>query len=174
MVNHVRGSVTPCDWDDSFKNLTYHRRIFGSPETIQEWETIGHNSQSAIGYQMPDISSYFDWAKQVCTNFPLDNISDQIFKMPPGSVIPLHVDPYRYFMEVNNIDDINQLCRAVVFLEDWQSGHYLEVDGESITNYKKGDYVMWKGPTPHLVANVGNHDRYTMILTGVRNENTQL
>ena len=36
------------------------------------------------------------------------------------------------------------------------TGHIFEIDGHSITNYKKGDYVFWKGSIiPH-----GNMSQY--------------
>ena len=42
------------------------------------------------------------------------------------------------------------------------TGHIFEIDGHSITNYKKGDYVFWKGSTiPYGYSNIGLKTRYT-------------
>ena len=56
--------------------------------------------------------------------------------------------------------------RIIVFLEDWQSGHYLEINGEPIIEWSAGDWVGWNYDTPHLAANIGMTDRYTMQITG--------
>lgn len=173
MTDWAKGFLPKCNWDDSFKDLTYCPRIFGDPETIKEWEKTGHNIQNAMGDQYTDASGHLAWADEICDSFELDQASYQILKIRPGTVIPLHQDPYSSYMKIKNIEDVDQICRASIFLEDWKSGHYLEVDGQPIINYKKGEYVIWKSQTPHLVANVGNQDRYTLIITGIKNENTQ-
>jgi len=32
-------------------------------------------------------------------------------------------------------------------------------------NWTKGEYIMWRGDTPHIAANVGSTNRYTMQIT---------
>jgi ectoine hydroxylase-related dioxygenase (phytanoyl-CoA dioxygenase family) len=61
-------------------------------------------------------------------------------------------------------DDVG---RAVIFLEDWKSGHYFEIDEVPIVNWKKGDYILWKNDTSHMAANLGKENRYTMQVTGI-------
>ena len=56
--------------------------------------------------------------------------------------------------------------RAIVFLEDWASGHYLEVDNEPVVKWSAGDVVVWEYDTPHLAANMGTTPRYTLQITG--------
>ena len=55
----------------------------------------------------------------------------------------------------------------LVFLEDWKPGHYFEADGQSFTQWKSMDYVMWSHDTPHLGGNMGNQTRYTVQITGI-------
>ena len=54
-----------------------------------------------------------------------------------------------------------------MFLENWKSGHYFEVDGFPVFNWKAGDYCMWTHSVPHFAANIGIEDRYTLQITGV-------
>jgi hypothetical protein len=61
--------------------------------------------------------------------------------------------------------------RAIVFLEDWASGHYLEIDGEPIIKWTAGDVVIWCYDTPHMAANMGLTPRYTLQITGHIDEN---
>ena len=56
--------------------------------------------------------------------------------------------------------------RALLLLEDWKPGHYLEVDGKPYVNWKAGDTVEWLYSTPHMAANIGLEDRYTLQITG--------
>ena len=58
------------------------------------------------------------------------------------------------------------ISRALVLLEDWQSGHYLEVDNNPIVNWSAGDTVEWIYDTPHMAANLGLAPRYTLQITG--------
>jgi hypothetical protein len=51
-------------------------------------------------------------------------------------------------------------------LEDWKSGHYLEANGEPVVNWSAGQVVEWVNDTPHMAANIGLEDRYTLQITG--------
>jgi hypothetical protein len=54
-----------------------------------------------------------------------------------------------------------------VFLEDWQNGHYLELNGHPIVQWRAGDWVQWRDDLPHIAANVGKTPRYTLQITGI-------
>jgi hypothetical protein len=59
-----------------------------------------------------------------------------------------------------------RIRRALVLLEDWKSGHYLEIQGKPVVGWKAGDVVEWVYDTPHMAANLGLEDRYTLQITG--------
>ena len=56
--------------------------------------------------------------------------------------------------------------RALVLLEDWQSGHYLEAIGIPFVNWSAGQVVEWIYDAPHMAANIGLEPRYTLQITG--------
>lgn len=85
----------------------------------------------------------------------------------PGTVIPSHRDEYNAYRSRLGIDNVNRIVRAVVFLEDWQPGHYLGVDDRAFSQWQAGDWVAWFGSQPHTVANLGSYNRYTMTVTGI-------
>lgn len=89
-----------------------------------------------------------------------------VSKMLPGMILPYHTDEYAYFRNVNNVTH-SQIGRIIVYLEDWKPGHISEVGGKSISNWKQGDWIQWIGTTPHMVANLGFEDRYTLQITGI-------
>ena len=87
--------------------------------------------------------------------------------MPTGTVMPVHNDLYKRYIEVFNLQgQEHRIRRAIVLLEDWHSGHYLEVAGHPYVNWKAGHTVEWVYDTPHMAANIGLEDRYTLQITG--------
>ena len=87
--------------------------------------------------------------------------------MGPAVILPNHKDTYIRYKELFNCS-LNNVERAIIFLEDWQSGHYFEIENTPIIEWNMGDYVWWKGNAEHMAANVGATKRYTLHLTGHR------
>ena len=87
--------------------------------------------------------------------------------MNTGTILPTHGDLYKKYIEIFQLQGRERsIHRAVIFLEDWKPGHYLECDGEPITKWHAGDGVIWQYDTPHLAANMGLEPRYTLQITG--------
>ena len=60
----------------------------------------------------------------------------------------------------------HNIKRAVVFLEDWASGHYFEYSGNPLLQWPAGQVVEWDYDEPHMAANIGETPRYTLQITG--------
>jgi hypothetical protein len=87
--------------------------------------------------------------------------------MHTGTVMPNHSDLYRRYIELFNLTGRETtIRRALVLLEDWKSGHYLEVMGSSVVEWSAGTVLQWTYDTPHMAANIGLEDRYTLQVTG--------
>lgn len=97
----------------------------------------------------------------------LEKKSYALHRMQPGMLLPLHKDRYRYYSESCNLKNTKSVVRVIVFLSDWASGHYLEIDHKPIINWQPGDWVAWRDDTAHLAANLGHTNRYTLQITGV-------
>lgn len=160
------GHVEPW-WDDSFKNLDYEIPELAYTNDVDKWNNQGFGGYKYGGgiYNMQkNMPSY---AKPFLTMFDWQNVSIQFFILKTMWAVPPHSDGYPGYMFRNNIQDIESVSRAVVFLEDWKSGHYLEVDNDPIVDWKAGDWVSWQGATPHYAANIGLENRYTLQITGM-------
>lgn len=107
------------------------------------------------------LEAEFDWIKDK---------SYAVHRMDPNMILPLHIDRYGYFTTKHSISDISKIVRVIVFLEDQKLGHVLQVSGITVPNWQAGDYVYWRGNDPHIAANLGTHDRYTLQITGIINE----
>jgi hypothetical protein len=87
--------------------------------------------------------------------------------MSTGTVLPMHSDLYLKYIDLFNLQgQEHTIRRAIVFLEDWQSGHYSEFIGVAFTGWRAGQLVEWSYDTPHMAANLGPTPRYTLQITG--------
>ena len=66
-------------------------------------------------------------------------------------------------VELFDVEDVNKICRILVPMDDWKSGHYFELNGVPYTNWFKGDLRTGGDDTTH--HNLGVEDRYTMQIT---------
>jgi hypothetical protein len=151
---------------EDYEVLDYRNHPFNDQLTQKYWKDIGFTQTKFTGdlYGMPNKTP--DWVEQFKQVFPWNNWSWQLYRMEPGTVLPAHSDTYNKFRKLNKIENPNSIWRAVVFLENWQSGHYFEIDSRNLGYWKKGDYVVWQNSVIHLAANVGETMRYTLQITG--------
>lgn len=169
---NTSGHIDIEQFGDWHRHLTY---------TIHPDPLVGFNfvdSADADRYKTECINVYIcrdisDNLKDFFNNkfCSLDNLSYSIQKLQPGMLLPWHTDAYSFFCKNNKITNLDNVVRVIVFLEDWQKGHISEVDNQVNTKYKAGDWISWRGTTPHLAANLGHSDRYTLQITGTYKHN---
>jgi hypothetical protein len=158
-------------WDDEFKNLNYKREIFNNQSDIENWRNLGYKQDVELfsGMMCPFGENHPIWTdkfvKYVEENLGLKDIGVCYYRMETGVILPTHSDHYNVYRKKFNLE-LNQIHRVLIFLEDWKSGHYFEVDGQPFFNYKAGTFVAWYGNTKHMAANIGQDMRYTLQLTG--------
>ena len=150
-----------------YKNLNYINKPFNDQKTIEKWKSLGHNYEKYTGLMRDQSQQLPDWCFNVLEQIPLQKSSITLYCMTPGNIMPEHSDTFIKYREIMNLKSIDNVGRAVIFLEDWKSGHYFEIDETSMVNWRKGEYVLWKNDTPHMVANLGKENRYTMQVTGI-------
>jgi hypothetical protein len=78
-------------------------------------------------------------------------------KLTSGCSLMWHFDTYATFVKYNNIseDNIHNVCRTAVMLNDWDRGQVLQVGDEVYTHWSAGDTYTWKGDTWHGMSNFG-------------------
>lgn len=162
--NWYSGHTEPV-WSGAYKDLQYINEPFNDAESLKEWRDLGYTQKRFTGDMYDMRQEEPEWMFKVREHFPWKNFSWSVYRMNPGSTLPMHRDTYARFREINNCQ--GDIHRAVIYLEDWQSGHISEIEDTVITKWKAGDYLVWKNDTPHLAANVGKTARYTLQVTGV-------
>lgn len=152
-------------WSGAYKNLTYINEPFNDPISLKEWRDLGYTQTKFTGDMYDMRQDEPEWMFAITEAFPWRHFSWSVYRMNPGTTLPMHGDTYARFRELHNwTGDVH---RAVVYMEDWQSGHISEIEDTVITGWKAGDYIVWKNDTQHLAANVGKTSRYTLQVTGV-------
>jgi hypothetical protein len=156
-------------WDAQFKNLDYISEPFNDPESVAQWLSQGYNNKFCgelcdMRHQLPTWADRFI---NIYTELGWKDIGLAFYRMGTGTVLPVHSDLYRRYIEVFDLQGREHtIKRAIVLLEDWRSGHYLEVNNVPYTDWRAGDTVEWVYNTPHMAANLGLEDRYTLQITG--------
>jgi hypothetical protein len=164
-MTYKQGHIDPW-WDDSFKDLPYEYHPIKNTWDEDRWLAEGYCGITLNGalYAMPNPMP--DYANPFTQLFDWENTGIGFFRMNTLEMFPVHQDHYVSYQQKFNITDPSTIWRCIVFLEDWKSGHYMEVDGKPIVDWRKGDYVMWNYNLPHFAGNFGTESRYTMQITG--------
>jgi len=96
----------------------------------------------------------------------IEPITVSFIKIKPGNIIPLHNDTF-YLIKKNYPERLTEkIVRANIFLKDWKWGHFLQIEDEIKTHWRKNTGYIWDAKVAHIAANCGMHDRYTLQVSG--------
>jgi hypothetical protein len=156
-------------WDDEFKHLDYIHEPFNDAADVAQW--LAQGFQPKICGDLCDMRHRLPtWNQQFVKHFETlgwQDIGCAYYRMTSGTVMPVHQDRYVKYVSLFDLSGREHtIRRALVLLEDWQSGHYLEVQNEPIVNWRAGTVAEWIYDTPHMAANIGHEPRYTLQITG--------
>ena len=156
-------------WDDSYKHIDFMNETFNDPHQLMVWRGQGYGNrftgdmcdmrhdQPTWNQRFIDIFSGQGW----------HNIGTSYYRMGPGTVLPTHQDRYAKYISLYNLQGREHtIRRAIIFLEDWQPGHYAEYEDKPFVNWRAGAVVEWTYDAPHMAANLGPTPRYTLQITG--------
>lgn len=149
---------------NDFKNFDYVRQPISEQE-ILSWKSLGYTQLSYAGLMYDNRNVMPSWVHEIGTHLKLLNPTYTFYKMRTLDIMPSHVDHFRRYRELF-CDDITKIRRAIVFLEDWKSGHYFEINKIGVVNWRAGDYILWNHDVEHAASNIGIEPRYTLQITG--------
>lgn len=156
-------------WDDDFKKLDYIQEPFNDQEDVKRWLSQGY--QNKICGDLADMRGRQPiWNQKFIdyyNNLGWQDVGTAYYRMTSGTVMPVHEDRYKRYIDMFQLyGREHTIRRALILLEDWKPGHYLEAMGEPFVKWKAGTVVEWTYDTPHMAANIGLEDRYTLQITG--------
>ena len=156
-------------WDDEYKSLDYITEAFNDSVQLQTWLDQGY-SNKFTGAMCDMRSPQPTWNRRFIEIFEglgWRDVGTSYYRMDSGTVLPTHSDLYLKYIELFDLQGREHtIRRAVVFLEDWQPGHYAEYLDRAFVNWRAGAIVEWTYDTPHMAANLGLAPRYTLQITG--------
>jgi len=156
-------------WDDEYRYLNYVNESFNDIDAKDQWLAAGYPDR--FTGDMCDMRSLQpSWNQRfidIYTKIGWKNIGTSYYRMNTGTVLPTHGDLYTKYINLFGLHGQEHcIRRAIVFLEDWASGHYFESLGVPCTNWTAGQVMEWTYDTPHMAANIGPTPRYTLQITG--------
>lgn len=169
MNNWYQGQVVPW-WNEDYKQLPYQYRDIKNTWDSERWDKEGYRGVTYGGnhYSSADMGDDIpEYAKPFLTMFDWHHNGLVFYRMDTCQTLPLHRDAYTTYAKKFNVS-AEHIWRAVVFLEDWKSGHYFEIDNQPKMPWKAGDWIAWNNDVPHHAGNYGVEPRYTMQITGIK------
>lgn len=156
-------------WDDEYQHLEYENEPFNDVVSTSNWLQQGYPLRFT-GDMCDMRRSQPRWNQQFIDHFAAlgwKDIGTSYYRMTTGTVLPTHTDLYLKYIELFDLKgQEHNIRRAIVFLEDWKSGHYFEAIGVPETEWTAGTVIEWVYDTPHMAANIGLEPRYTLQITG--------
>jgi hypothetical protein len=161
---YIKGHVLPF-WKDEYKKLNYICQPFNDKKTVDNWNSLGYLEKNFTGEMYIADETNDHWTIPFFKLFSNKNVGVTFYKMKTSTVMPMHKDTFSFYKEKFKINDITKIKRALIFLENWESGHVFEIEQEPITKWKSGDFIIWNHKCNHLAANIGIKNRYTVQVT---------
>jgi hypothetical protein len=136
----------------------------------KDWGYLPSNTMSwKTTCKKPQL--HMSWENRISSQLPFE--PDCVVTptlMTPGNVMPWHQDGFYYFKNNTSSELFQYVIRCLIFLKDWETGHYLQVEDSVIHHWKAGDVLFWHPDRWHVVANVGYTNRWTCNITGILTE----
>jgi len=105
----------------------------------------------------------------------LDNATSSLIKQYPGNTIPWHYDTHvtlKNKIKKNKKLKNKKIIRYMVFLTDWDWGHYFCVGNNVVHQWIAGDIITWNPIVHHCGSNAGMTPKITLNVTGLINPNS--
>ena len=166
-TGHIPISTIP-DYSEDYKDFEYIRQPIKQSE-IDTWREWGYTHDSFSGVMYGGKNPMPRWVHDVADYLNLKNQGFVFYKMSCMEVMPVHEDHFETYCRVFGVERMD-VWRGLVMLEDWKSGHYLEMDNRAYVNWKQGDFYLWSADVPHAASNIGPEPRWTLQISGTLRE----
>ena len=156
-------------WNEDYKTIDYINESFNDPQQLEVWVSQGYPNKFT-GSMCDMKSQQPSWNRRIVEIFQGQgwrDVGTSYYRMDTGTVLPTHSDLYSKYLDIFKLQGREHtIRRAIIFLEDWQPGHYAEYMDQAFVNWRAGSVIEWTYDTPHMAANLGLTPRYTLQITG--------
>jgi hypothetical protein len=126
-----------------------------------------HNSQY-FKIANEEFEHWFEPLKELFPEFGKDKLGISLFIQPPGHTIWSHVDTYSSFIRRTGDEkpDYSSLRRYMVFVRDWDWGHFFHMGNAQLGGWQAGDLYSITPGVFHGSANAGLSPKITIHWSG--------
>ena len=180
MIYQTHG-IADLDFDLIIETLDTIEATWRSEWGVDYWDTDRDTKELSLKVQYSEESaSYWQYVNPKIDKLIPQNIFDQynlnrqnteikVFKYPPGSFTPPHVDRFNSLKTRFNLENTNDIVRVWIAMEDPKFGHALFFEHDVVHDVPRGTMITWDHSARHSACNAGLEDRYIMTITGVVN-----
>ena len=156
--------------DEAFDTWSTGQQLNQSLEQCKRWGYLPSNTINwKTTCKQPQL--HMSWERDLVGALPFEeNCVITPTMIPPGNTMPWHVDTYSYFKNQCGAERQQFVARILIFLKDWETGHYLQCGDSVIHHWQAGEVLIWHPDRPHVAANVGYTNRWTCNITGILQE----
>ena len=153
--------------DKKLKKAKLHDRI----QSFRDW---GYKKEQTKYVQIFS-NDYPDIFEKFINISGLNFATSSLIKQYPGNIIPWHYDTHITFknkIKKNTKLKNKKILRYMVFLTDWDWGHYFCVGNNIVHQWRAGDIITWDPIVHHCGSNAGMTPKITLNITGLVNSNS--
>lgn len=164
-ISEVIKTARPATWRTRFKNGIPHNLVDAEEYDLKN---IGADPDMIFSHLEYDLPPIF---KKMSSFFKLHNEESRIHVQHPGQVFVKHIDKLEKFYP----SDPSKVIRIMIMLSDWDQGHFLQYGNFTYQSWSAGEVHTfdWKN-VPHSSANSGLTPRISLLITGVKTDDTEL
>jgi hypothetical protein len=162
--NHQKGTI-PVFWNEEhYVNSGWYRHLdktHGFSTEDQNYKIYGDN----LGVYIPKtMNTIFEHSFNF---FDLDELVFSLSMYKPGMILPWHQDNFPTYSKNKKLQNLDRIVRVIVFLHNSKPGHQLWIENQFCYG-PAGSWFSWEGRTKHMAANLGETNRYTLQITGIK------
>jgi hypothetical protein len=136
-------------------------------QAIQHFKLNNYNEHNTQYFKFAnqDLEHWYEPLKAL---FPeLKHMGISLFVQMPGQTIPCHADTFSSYMRrIGEWPDYSKVARYIVFVRDWDFGHFLHYGNCNINQWRSGDLWDAKLGVYHGSANAGIMPKLTIHWSG--------
>ena len=155
------------NFDKKLKKANLNNRI----QAFRDW---GYKKEQTEYYQIFS-GDYPILFKNFIEISKISYATSSLIKQYPGNIIPWHYDTHITFKNLikkNKKLKNKKAIRYMVFLTDWDWGHYFCVGNSNVHQWKAGDIITWEPHLHHCGSNAGMSPKITLNITGLVERNS--
>jgi len=175
MANEIERGHCGTMWKQEYKYLQYTYDPIDQYQLAKYVDEGYTNIKSFVCETYNDVNILPPWVVKTSGIFGLYSQQYEFLKVRPLDIAPPYNPSVRRYRDKYKVDRAD-VWHAVLMLEDWQPGQYIEVNGEPFVRWTQGDWFKWKNTTDSSFSytNVGQTNWYMMHVTGKNTYTGQL